>query len=102
MKKELPEGRTVVATGNEAAAYAALLSRVQVIPAYPITPQTVVVERLAEMTAGDEHIIYKNMESEHAMLGYASRASKLERTNTHGYSRSQSKCCRPVKSRTRS
>lgn len=77
MKKELPEGRTVVATGNEAAAYAALLSRVQVIPAYPITPQTVVVERLAEMTAGDEHIIYKNMESEHAMLGYASRASKL-------------------------
>lgn len=72
----IPTGRTV-ATGNEAAAYAALLSRVQVIPAYPITPQTIVVEKLAELVAGREDIIFENMESEHAIFGYASRASRL-------------------------
>ena len=38
-------------TGNHAAAYGALLSRVQVISAYPITPQTTIVEELSEMVA---------------------------------------------------
>ena len=35
--------------GSEAAALAAVLARVQVVSAYPITPQTVIVESLAEM-----------------------------------------------------
>ena len=36
-----------VITGNEAAATAAKLARVQVIAAYPITPQSPVVEQLS-------------------------------------------------------
>ena len=37
-----------VVTGNFAAAYGALLSRVDLIAAYPITPQTFVVEHASE------------------------------------------------------
>jgi Pyruvate:ferredoxin oxidoreductase and related 2-oxoacid:ferredoxin oxidoreductases, alpha subunit len=36
-------------TGNHAVAEAAKLARVKVVAAYPITPQTTIVERLAEM-----------------------------------------------------
>ena len=38
-------------TGNHAAAHGARLSRAQVISAYPITPQTTIVEELSEMVA---------------------------------------------------
>ena len=38
-------------TGNHAAAYGAMLSRAEVISAYPITPQTMIVELLSELTA---------------------------------------------------
>ena len=38
-----------VVMGNHALAYAAQLARVQVIAAYPITPQTQVVELLSEL-----------------------------------------------------
>jgi pyruvate/2-oxoacid:ferredoxin oxidoreductase alpha subunit len=37
-----------VLTGNHSAAYAALLSDVEVVSAYPITPQTQIVEKIAE------------------------------------------------------
>ena len=40
----LPQGR-VVMTANEAAAYAVVLARVRAIGCYPITPQTLIVER---------------------------------------------------------
>ena len=43
-----------VITGNEAAATAAKLARVQVIAAYPITPQTSVVEQLSEWVESGE------------------------------------------------
>ena len=33
-------------TGNYAAAYGAKLARVRVVPVYPITPQTTVIEKL--------------------------------------------------------
>ena len=36
-----------VISGNTAASYAAKLARVRVVSAYPITPQTTVVEKLA-------------------------------------------------------
>ena len=36
-------------SGNDAVAIGAKLARPHVISAYPITPQTVVVERLSEM-----------------------------------------------------
>ena len=39
---------TTIVTGNEAAATAARLARVQVVAAYPITPQSPVVETLSE------------------------------------------------------
>ena len=35
-------------TGNHAAAYGAMLSKSEVISAYPITPQTMIVELLSE------------------------------------------------------
>ena len=40
-----------VLTGNQAVAYGAMLSDVQVVPAYPITPQTTIIEELADMQA---------------------------------------------------
>lgn len=56
-------------TGTEAAAHAALLARVDVVPAYPITPQTVIVETLAEMIGrGELDAAYINVESEHSAM----------------------------------
>ena len=75
MKAVVPEGRAVM-TANEAAAYAVMLARVQAIPVYPITPQTTIVERLAELVAGRSDIEYAHLESEHAMFGYAIAASR--------------------------
>lgn len=74
---EIPYGRRIAADGNTAAALGAALAKVNVIAAYPITPQTVAIERLAEIYADKKDAIFKNMESEHAMLGYAITASHL-------------------------
>jgi pyruvate/2-oxoacid:ferredoxin oxidoreductase alpha subunit len=58
-----------VLTGTETAAEAAALARVEVVSAYPITPQTVIVETLAEMIGrGDLDAIYINVESEHSAM----------------------------------
>ena len=70
MSAELPHGRTVL-TGNEAAAVAAVLARAQQIACYPITPQTLIVERLAELVAERDDIVFANLDSEHSMFGYA-------------------------------
>ncbi len=75
MSLRLPEGR-VVMTANEAAAYGAMLARVQAMGCYPITPQTLIVERLAELVAGRDDIEYANLESEHSMLGYVIAAAR--------------------------
>ena len=71
----LPRGR-VVMTANEAAAYAVVLARAQAIGCYPITPQTLIVEKLAELLAGREDVEYANLESEHSMLGYVIAAAR--------------------------
>ncbi len=56
-------------TGNEAAALAAKLARVQVISAYPITPQTQIVESLSEMVEKKElKAEFVNVESEHSAI----------------------------------
>ncbi len=56
-------------TGNHAQSLAAKLARVQVIAAYPITPQTTIVERLAEMVAsGELPAEFLEVESEHSAL----------------------------------
>ncbi len=56
-------------SGNEAVAHAVRLSRPRVIAAYPITPQTVVVERLATMVEqGELQTEFVHVESEHSAL----------------------------------
>lgn len=58
-----------VISGNEAVAYGAMLSRVQVIPAYPISPQTTIVETLADMCAdGRLQANFIKVESEHSVM----------------------------------
>ncbi len=55
--------------GNHAVSYGVKLSRVQVISAYPITPQTQVVEMLSEMCAdGELAARFLKVESEHSAL----------------------------------
>jgi len=75
MSATIPRGRTVM-TANEAAAYAAVLARVQAIGCYPITPQTTIVERLAELVAGRDDVEFANLESEHSMLAYVIAAAR--------------------------
>ena len=43
-----------IMTGNQAAAFGAKLSHVQVVAAYPITPQTSVTEMLSQLIEGGE------------------------------------------------
>ncbi len=76
MSDSLPRGRVVI-TANEAAAYAVVLARAQALGCYPITPQTLIVERLAELLAGREDVEYANLESEHSMLGYVIAAARV-------------------------
>jgi pyruvate ferredoxin oxidoreductase alpha subunit len=64
-------------TANEAAAYAAVLARVQALGCYPITPQTLIVEKLADLVAGRDDVEYANVESEHSMLGYVIAAARV-------------------------
>ena len=48
---------------------AAKLARVEVIAAYPITPQTHIVEHLSEIVAnGELEAAYINVESEHSAM----------------------------------
>lgn len=63
-------------SGDEALAEGVCLARPQVISAYPITPQTVVVERLSEMVeSGALDAEYVHVESEHSALSCAMGAS---------------------------
>ncbi len=62
--------------GNHAAAAAAKLCRVQVIAAYPITPQSPVTEKLSEyVESGELDAEYIAVESEHSALAVCSSAS---------------------------
>lgn len=62
--------------GDEAAAYGVQLCRPDVISAYPITPQTIVVEKLSEFVAnGELKCQYLHVESEHSALASAMGAS---------------------------
>jgi len=58
-----------VMMGTEAATMAAKLARVQVVSAYPITPQTVIVESLADIIGrGELKAKYMPVESEHTAM----------------------------------
>jgi pyruvate ferredoxin oxidoreductase alpha subunit len=86
MSATLPVGRTVL-TGNEAAAAAVVLARVQQIACYPITPQTLIVERLADYAVERPDMVFANLESEHSMFGYALAA---ERTGSRAFTATSS------------
>jgi len=65
-----------VIIGNHALSYGAKLSRAQVIAAYPITPQTEVVELLSEMCAdGELDAKFIKVESEHSAMAACVGAS---------------------------
>ncbi len=77
-----------VLKGNHAVSHGVRLSRAQVISAYPITPQTTIVEELSEMCAsGELDARFIKVESEHsamaALLG-ASTAGVRTFTATSG------------------
>ena len=58
-----------VFTSNRAVAEAVKLAKPQVIPVYPITPQTTISEYLAQFVAdGDLKSEYIRVESEHSAL----------------------------------
>ena len=67
-----------VMTGNEAAATAAKLARVQVIAAYPITPQSSIVETLSSwVDSGELPAEFVTVESEHSALTVCIAASTV-------------------------
>ncbi|ODT43345.1 MAG: pyruvate synthase [Nitrospira sp. SCN 59-13] len=62
-------------TGNLAAAWGARLADVDYIPAFPITPQTEIVEALAKWCArGEVAATFVSMDSEHSMMTAAGAA----------------------------
>lgn len=77
-------------TGNYAVAYAVKLARVNVVSAYPITPQTTIVEKLSEMIEkGELNARMIRVESEHSALaavyGAASAGARaFTATSSHG------------------
>jgi pyruvate/2-oxoacid:ferredoxin oxidoreductase alpha subunit len=65
-----------VISGNYAVSYGVMLSEVEVISAYPITPQTTIVELLSEMVAsGNLNAEFIKVESEHSALSAVMGAS---------------------------
>jgi len=76
--------------GNRAAALGAKLCRVQVVAAYPITPQTPVTEALSQFVErGELQAQYVTVESEHSALAVCSSASLVgartfTATSSHG------------------
>ncbi|HOI76389.1 MAG TPA: pyruvate ferredoxin oxidoreductase [Methanofastidiosum sp.] len=66
-----------IMTGNIAAAWGARLSRAEVIAAYPITPQTIIVEKLAQFVSdGELKAEYLHVESEHSAMAACIAASQ--------------------------
>ena len=68
---------TKMMEGNEAAAWGAKLSRAQVIPVYPITPQTELINYIGDLIAqGKFDAKYIKVEGEHSAMGAAIGASR--------------------------
>ncbi len=72
------ESKKIFISGDEAVAHGVRLSRPHVIAAYPITPQTITVERLSEMVESGELVAeYMHVESEHSALSATMGASSV-------------------------
>ncbi|MCS7097250.1 MAG: pyruvate ferredoxin oxidoreductase [Candidatus Methanomethylicia archaeon] len=64
--------------GNEAIAYAVKQCNVDVVSAYPITPQTIIVEKFSEFVAdGEVKCAFVPVESEHSALSVCIGAAAL-------------------------
>ncbi len=87
--KAVSEYRTIM-TGNDAVSYGVKLSKVRLISAYPITPQTTIVEKIARMISdGEIDAKYVKVESEHSALAtvFASELAGIRSytaTSSHG------------------
>jgi pyruvate/2-oxoacid:ferredoxin oxidoreductase alpha subunit len=69
---------TQIITGNYATALAAKLSRVQVVAAYPITPQSPATEALSQFVeSGELDAEYVRVESEHSAMSVCIAASTV-------------------------
>lgn len=77
-------------TGNYASAWGAKLARARVVAAYPITPQTTIVEKIAEFIANGEFDgRYIRVESEHSAMAACIAAENtgvrtFTATSSHG------------------
>jgi pyruvate ferredoxin oxidoreductase alpha subunit len=75
-KVEYPDNDVLILTGNHAAAHAFRQVRVGVVSAYPITPQSPVVEKIAEFIfEGKLKANFVKVESEHSALAVCCAAS---------------------------
>jgi pyruvate ferredoxin oxidoreductase alpha subunit len=71
-----PKSNLVPMSGSEAVAKAVVQSNVDFASAYPITPQTIIVERLSDLVAsGETKTAFVNVESEHSALSACVGAS---------------------------
>jgi len=67
--------KKIMLTGNKAAAWGARMAGVEYVPAFPITPQTEIIETLARWFAdGTLQGKFTNMDSEHSMFMAAGSA----------------------------
>ncbi|NIP66658.1 pyruvate ferredoxin oxidoreductase [Candidatus Bathyarchaeota archaeon] len=82
--------QTIIDTGNHVAGYACKAARAEVIAAYPITPQSPVVEQIADFVErGEMDAKYIRVESEHsamaACIGAAAAGVRtFTATSAHG------------------
>jgi len=73
---EASKQERIALNGDEAVAYAAKQSDVDVVAAYPITPQTIIVEKFSEYVAnGEVQTAFVCTESEHSALAACLAAS---------------------------
>ena len=73
---ELTHEKRVMLTGNKAAAWGARLADVDYVPAFPITPQTEIIETLSQwFSEGHMTGKFTNMDSEHSMFMAAGGAA---------------------------
>lgn len=76
IRKQTGRGSYELLSGTYSAACGAMLSRAQVVAAYPITPQSTIVERLSEYIAeGKLEAKFIPVESEHSALAVLASAS---------------------------
>lgn len=86
-RNSIPTGSQLI-TANLAAAYAALLAQVKVVAAYPITPQTSIIEEIRKW-AKDYDIEFIPVEGEHSMVALVRGSTRVgvrsfTATSSHG------------------